>query len=64
MTLNEDNFSLQIMDVSERIHLFEKDKLSSIKKSRESMMPTYDNATLKNQDLDDILAYLVKVATK
>lgn len=64
VTMNEDNFSVQVMDASERIHLFQKDKLTSIKKSRESMMPGYDTDTLKDQDLNDILAYLVSVATK
>jgi len=64
VTLNEDNFSVQIMDGSERIHLLQKDKLTSIKKSRESIMPGYDTDTLKDQDLNDILAYLVSVATK
>jgi putative heme-binding domain-containing protein len=64
VTLNEDNFSLQVMDTSQQIHLFEKDKLRSIKKSRESLMPAYDNATLSDQDLHDIVAYLLSVATK
>ncbi len=64
VTMNEDNFSVQVMDASERIHLLQKDKLTSIKKSRESMMPGYDTDTLKDQDLNDILAYLVSVATK
>ena len=64
VTLNEDNFSLQIMDTSEGMHLFEKDKLRSIKKSRESLMPAYDDAKLKDQDLRDIIAYLLSLATK
>jgi putative heme-binding domain-containing protein len=64
VTLNEDNFSLQMMDASQQIHLFEKDKLRSIKKSRESLMPAYDNARLPDQDLHDIVAYLLSVATK
>lgn len=64
VTLNEDNFSLQIMDPAQRIHLFEKDKLRSIEKSRESMMPAYDNTTLTDHDLHDIVAYLLSVAAK
>ena len=35
VTLNEDQFSLQMMDKTEQIHLFEKDKLRSIQKSRD-----------------------------
>src|SRR6201981_1107431 len=40
VTLNEDSFSLQLMDIAEKIHLLEKDKLRSITKSRESLMPS------------------------
>ena len=34
VTLNEDSFSVQIMDAGEHIHLLEKDKLQSFQKSR------------------------------
>ncbi len=64
VTLNEDSFSLQVMDTAEQIHLFDKDKLRSIKKSRESLMPTYAAGTLSDQDLGDIIAYLLEVAEK
>jgi len=64
VTLNEDQFSLQMMDTTERIHLFEKDKLRSIETSRKSMMPVYNPTILSDQDLDDIVAYLLSVATK
>ena len=64
VTLNEDNFSLQVMDTNEKIHLLEKDKISSIKKSRESLMPVYDNTLLSDQDLHDIIAYLLSVGSK
>jgi putative heme-binding domain-containing protein len=64
ITLNEDSFSLQVMDTAERIHLFDKDKLRSIKKSRQSLMPAYDPATLSDQDLNDIIAYLLGGAEK
>jgi cytochrome c oxidase cbb3-type subunit 3 len=64
ITLNEDQFSLQMMDKAEQIHLFEKDKLRSIQKSRTSLMPTYDQTTLNDQDLNDVLAYLLSVGTK
>src|SRR5881628_1468413 len=59
VAFNEDNFSLQVMDTNEKIHLLEKDKVSSIKKSRESLMPVYDNTLLSDQDLHDIIAYLL-----
>jgi len=64
VTLDEDNFSLQVMDANEKIHLLEKDKLTSIKKSRESLMPVYDNTLLSDQDLHDIIAYLLSVGSK
>ena len=64
VTLNEDQFSLQMMDTTERIHLLEKDKLHSIQTSRKSMMPLYDATILSDRDLDDIIAYLLTVGTK
>jgi putative heme-binding domain-containing protein len=64
VALNEDSFSVQMMDSSEQIYLLEKEKLRSFKKSRESMMPKYNPDVLSDKDLDDIVAYLVSVGTK
>jgi putative heme-binding domain-containing protein len=64
VALNEDNFSVQMMDASENIYLLEKNKLRSFKKSRESMMPVYKPDVLSDKDLDDIVAYLISVGTK
>jgi len=64
VTLNEDQFSLQMMDTTERIHLLEKDKLRSVQTSRKSLMPVYNPTILSDRDLDDIVAYLLSVATK
>jgi putative heme-binding domain-containing protein len=64
VTMNEDNFSLQMMDASEQIHLFEKDKLRSIKKSRTSMMPIYAATLLSDKDLLDIVVFLQSVGGK
>jgi len=64
VTLNEDQFSLQVMDTSEGIHLFQKDKLRSMQKSRKSLMPSYNSSVLSDQDLNDIIAYLLGVGTK
>jgi cytochrome c oxidase cbb3-type subunit III len=64
VALNEDSFSVQMMDASEQIYLLEKDKLRSFKKSRESMMPIYKPDVLSDKDLDDILAYLIRVGAK
>ena len=64
VALNEDNFSVQIVDTNEQIHLLEKDKLRSFQKSRESIMPQYNADILSDKDLDDIVAYLTSVGTK
>ena len=64
VTLNEDSFSVQIMDTSEQIHLLEKDKLRSFQKSRQSAMPVYGADLLSDKDLEDIVAYLTSVGAK
>jgi putative heme-binding domain-containing protein len=64
VTLNEDEFSLQMMDTSEHIYLFEKDKLRSVQKTRESLMPIYKPDILSDHDLDDIIAYLLSAGTQ
>ena len=64
VTLNEDNYSVQMMDTQQQIHLFEKDKLKSFTKTRESLMPAYNEKTLSEQDLRDVLAYLFEVSAK
>ena len=64
VTMNEDSFSVQIMDAGEHIHLLDKDKLQSFQKSRESAMPKYDVDVLSDKELEDIVAYLVKVGAK
>src|SRR5579862_5720305 len=64
VTMNEDSFSVQIMDTSEQIHLLDKSKLLSFQKKRESAMPKYTVDTLSDKDLEDIVAYLVSVGAK
>jgi putative heme-binding domain-containing protein len=64
VALNEDDFSVQIMDMSENIHLVEKDKLRAFAKSRVSLMPAYGVGVLSDTDLQDIVAYLVGVGAK
>jgi len=61
VVLNEDNFSLQMMDTKEQIHLFQKDKLRSFEKTRESLMPAYDQKMLSDKDLQDIVAFLLSL---
>ena len=64
VALNEDNFSLQMMDTQQQIRLFDKEKLKSFQKTRESLMPAYDEKTLPQQDLNDLLAYLYQVSAR
>ncbi len=64
VVLNEDNFSVQMMDTRERIHLFNKEKLKSCEISRDSLMPAYDTKALNDKDLQDIVAYLVSLSAK
>ena len=64
VTLNEDSFSVQIMDTSEQIHLLEKDKLKSFQKTQQSAMPVYGKDILNDKDLEDIVAYLTRVGAK
>jgi len=62
VVLNEDSFTLQMMDTSEQVHLFEKAELRSFAKSRESLMPVYDQKMLSDQDLQNIVAFLQSVS--
>jgi putative heme-binding domain-containing protein len=57
--LNEDSFTIQFMDIRERVHSFDKASLKSLQKSRESLMPAYDEKVLPEKDLQDVLAFLV-----
>jgi cytochrome c oxidase cbb3-type subunit 3 len=60
--LNEDSFTLQMMDTREQLHLFDKAQLRSFKKSRESLMPAYDTKMLGDKDLHDLIAFLLDAA--
>lgn len=62
--LNEDRFSVQMMDTNERLLLLDRDKLRSFKKSPDSLMPVYNTRALSDKDLQDILAYLLTVSSK
>jgi len=60
--LNEDSFTIQFMDTREKVHSLDKASLKSLRKSRESLMPAYDEKALPEQDLRDLLAFLVSGA--
>lgn len=56
---NEDLFSVQIMDVRERIQGYEKDKLKAVQSDpAQSAMPAFGVDKLSNAEIDDLVAYL------
>jgi cytochrome c oxidase cbb3-type subunit III len=64
VVLNEDQFTLQMLDTREQLHLLEKDRLRSLEKRRESAMPVYDQKALSDKDLQDLIAYLQNVGSQ
>lgn len=56
--LNEDTFTVQLMDTSERVHSFQKRTLKSFTHENRSLMPAYGPNRLGAADLDDLVAYL------
>ena len=56
--MNEDNFSIQIMDTRERLLGFEKAKLTELTNDTKSLMPDFGPERLRTADLDDVVAYL------
>ena len=62
VVLNEDNFTLQMMDTDQQLHLFEKDKLKSFEEARTSLMPPFDEDMLPEKDLQDVIAFLLSVS--
>lgn len=56
--VNEDSFSLQLRDASNRVHSFRKSDLQEVKKEfGVSTMPSYKD-TFTAAELDDLIAYL------
>ena len=56
--INEDTFTVQVMDTSERVHSLEKKTLRSLKHEDRSLMPAYGENRANATDLDDLVAYL------
>jgi len=63
VVLNEDAFTLQVLDTREVLHSWEKSSLKSYEKTRQSLMPAYDEKTLPEKDLQDLLAFLAASAS-
>ena len=64
VVLDEDSFTVQMLDTREELHAFEKNKLRSYEKTRESLMPAYDEKTLPDKDLKDLIAFLLAASEK
>ena len=58
VTKNEDLFSVQIMDTTERIQGFEKETLEELEKPTQSAMPVFGPDRLSDAELDDLVRYL------
>jgi cytochrome c oxidase cbb3-type subunit III len=54
-----DNFSAQLMDVSEKFHSFQRSAVKSIKREYRSLMPDGYGKVFNTAEMDDLLAYLV-----
>jgi putative heme-binding domain-containing protein len=55
---NEDEFSIQIVDVRQRPQGYLKSSLAEIVEEKQSVMPVYGPDRLSDRDLDDLLSYL------
>ena len=55
---NEDVFSIQVMDVRERIQGYLKSNLKEVVYEKESLMPAYGPDRLSDSDLNDLIGYL------
>jgi alcohol dehydrogenase (cytochrome c) len=55
---NEDTFSVQMVDASGTLHLFDKLQLAELRVENTSLMPADFAARLAGGELDDLLAYL------
>jgi hypothetical protein len=58
---NEDEFSIQIMDMRERLQGYLKANLTEFTLDKQSVMPAYGADRLNDRDLDDLLRYLTSL---
>lgn len=63
---NEDEFSIQIMDMRERLQGYLKSSLAEVTVDKQSVMPVYGPDRLNDHDVDDLLRYLtsLRVSTR
>jgi putative heme-binding domain-containing protein len=58
---NEDLFSVQIMDTSERIQGYLREDMRTVTNEKQSAMPAFGSERLSDAELDDLLAYLTSL---
>ena len=58
--LNEDTFTLQVIDAKEGLLSLPKSELASYEIVRESAMPAYQGM-IRGDDLEDLMSYLVSL---
>ena len=61
--LNEDSYSIQLMDLEENLHSFWKRDLEEIRQENTSWMPSYQGVFTEGE-LDDLVAYLYSLRRK
>ncbi|QHN04575.1 c-type cytochrome [Granulicella sp. WH15] len=55
---NEDGFSLQMLDLHDRLHLFDKTELKSVEHGKKSLMPHNYDKVLTAEEYQDLVAML------
>jgi putative heme-binding domain-containing protein len=60
MRINEDTFTIQLRDATNRLHSLQKSDLEELRKLDGSMMPTFDK-TLSQTDIDHLVSYLASL---
>jgi cytochrome c oxidase cbb3-type subunit III len=58
---NEDAFTIQIMDMTERIQGYAKKDLREIISEQQSPMPVFGTERINDKDMNDLLSYLMKL---
>lgn len=60
---SEDAFSIQIMNTEQQLRAYRLSQVRELVRETQSLMPVYDAGALSEEDLHNILGYLVNVAT-
>lgn len=60
---NEDNFSMQILGMDQKLYLLNRSTLKSVTYEPKSLMPTDYDKRLSKEEFNDLLAYLTRLAS-